>query len=73
MSLLKGRKRLPPSSTMYLPEKYLNGHPIKAKKLDDLENMVPFLPPKYRQFYLDLLAATPRDNSVDSSDDNDED
>lgn len=73
VSLLKGRKRLPPSSTVYLPEKYPNGHPIKAKKLDDLENMVPFLPPKYRQFYLDLLAATPRDNSVDSSDDNDED
>ncbi len=73
VSLLKGRKRLPPSPAVSLPEKYPNGHPIKPKKLDDLKRMIPFLPPEYRQFYLDLFATAPRDNSGDSSDDDGED
>ena len=51
VSLLKGR-RLPPSCVVALPEKYPNGHAINSKKLEDLEKMIPFLPPENRQFYL---------------------
>ncbi len=65
-SLLKGRKRLPPSPAVTLPEKYPNGHPMKPKKLD-------LIPPEHRQFYLDLFATAPRGNSGDSSDDDGED
>ena len=68
VSLLKGRKKLPPSRVVALPEKYPNGHPIKSKKLEDLEKMIPFLPPESRQFYLDLLASVPYDTSNDSED-----
>ena len=69
VSLLKGRKRLPPSCVVSLPEKYPNGHAIKSKKLEDLEKMIPFLPPENRQFYLDLVDSVPHDPSNDSDDD----
>ena len=69
VSLLKGRKRSPPSRVVALPGKYPNGHAIKSKKLEDLEKMIPFLPTENRQFYLDLLASVPRDPSDDSDDD----
>ena len=69
VSLLKGRKRSPPSRVVALLEKYPNGHAIKSKKLEELEKMIPFLPTENRQFYLDLLASVPRDPSDDSDDD----
>ena len=69
VSLLKGRKKLPPSRVVPLPEKYPNGHAVKSKKLEDLERMIPFLPPESRQFYNDLLTSVPRDTSNDSDDD----
>ena len=59
VSLLKGRKRLLPSIVVALPVKYPNGHPIKSKKLEDLEQMIPFIPQENRQFYLDLLGSVP--------------
>ena len=69
MSLLNGRKKLPPSRVVPLPEKYPNGHAVKSKKLEDLERMIPFLPPESQQFYNDLLTSVPRDTSNDSDDD----
>ena len=59
VSLRKGRKKLPPSHVFSLPEKYPNGHPIKARKLDDLRQMIPFLLPEYRQYYMDLCDHAP--------------
>ena len=56
LSLLKGRKKMQPSYDANLPLKYPNGHQIKRKKVDDLKRMIPFLPIKHRQFYLDLEA-----------------
>ena len=66
VSLRKGRKKLPPSHVFSLPEKYPNGHPIKARKLDDLRQMIPFLLPEYRQYYMDLCDHAPA--SMDSDD-----
>ena len=58
VSLLKGRKKLCPSYGLVLPTKYPNGHPIKQKKKQDLQNMVPFLPVEHRLFYLDLKSTS---------------
>ena len=69
----KGRKRLPPSTSLSLPQKYPNGHSSKPKKLEDLHNMIPFLPTEHRQFYLDLYSNAPRRTSGESSDDDDDD
>lgn len=69
VSLLKGRKKLPPSLDVDLPEKYPNGHSIKPKKLEDLQKMIPFLPEENRQFYHDLLAREPpEDFEISDSD-----
>ena len=59
VSLLKGRKKTPPLLSVPLTTKYEHGHPIKATKLADLESMIPFLPPEYRQFYKDLIDNAP--------------
>ncbi len=71
MSLLKGRKKLPPSLAATFPEKYPGGHGIKPKKLEDLQRMLPFIPQESRQFYLDLFARRPPSTSGDSSDESD--
>ena len=54
VNLLKGRKRMQPSTSIPFPIKYPNGHPLKPKKVQDLQRMVPFLPEEHRQFYTDL-------------------
>ena len=51
LNLLKGRKKMQPSSSLSLPVKYPNGHPLNPNKIADLQRMVPFLPEEYRQFY----------------------
>ena len=63
VSLLKGRKKLPPSKSISLPIKYLEGHPINPKKLENLQSMLPFLPPDQRGFYLELIANSPQERS----------
>ena len=63
VSLLKGRNKTPPSTSVVLPEKYMHGHAIKETKLAHLKSMVPFLPPKH-QFYTDLIASAPRTEMV---------
>ena len=50
VSLLKGRSRTPPSTSILLPLKYEHGHAIKASKLADLASMIPFLPPSTDNF-----------------------
>ena len=70
VSLLKGRKKSPPSTKISVPEKYPKGHSIKQKKLDDLQKMIPFLPQESRQFYFDLLAkASNTSEELDQSSD----
>ena len=54
VSLLKGRKKTQPKVDIALKCKYPHGHPIKSKKVADLQNMIPYLPNEYRQFYRDL-------------------
>ena len=65
VNLLKGRKRLPPSQVLFLPEKYPNGHPVKSKKLDDLQRMIPFLPAEHRPYYQNLLISVRTTDSDD--------
>ena len=64
-NLLKGRKRLPPSQVLFLPEKYPNGHPVKSKKLDDLQRMIPFLPAEHTPYYQNLLVSVRTTDSDD--------
>lgn len=64
MSILKGCKKLSPSLTVTLPEKYPDGHDVKPKKLE--QRMLPFIPEESRQFYFDLFARGPPDSSDDS-------
>lgn len=71
VNLLKGRKKSPPSLAVALPEKYPEGHSVKPKKLEDLQQMLPFIPQESRQFYVDLFAQRPSDDSDVSSDDSD--
>ena len=54
MNLLKGRKKEHPLIFVSLPIKYPNGHPILPKKVEDLKKMIPFIPEKYKQFYINL-------------------
>ena len=72
LSLLKGRKKLPPSLPVTLPEKYPNGHSIKSKKLEDLQKMIPFLPQESRQYYFDLFSRESPEVSAESGDSDDE-
>lgn len=71
LSLLKGRKKLPPLLPTTLLMKYPCGHSIKPKKLEDLRKMIPFLPVENRQFYFDLLDREPPEISRESEDSDD--
>ena len=68
--LLKERKKRPPSEAV-LMLKYPQGHPIKTKKLDDLECMIPFLPEEHRKFYTDLCDSATSESLDNSEDDSD--
>ena len=54
VNLLKGREKTQPSTSILFPIKYPDGHPLKPKKIQDLQRMVPFLPEEHRQFYINL-------------------
>ena len=52
--ILKGRKKLPPPIDMEFPVKYPDGHPLNPKKVNDLQSMIPYLPPASREYYASL-------------------
>ena len=52
--ILKGRKKLPPPIDMAFPVKYPDGHPLNPKKVNDLQSMIPYLPPASREYYASL-------------------
>ena len=65
--ILKGRSKTPPPIDIDLPVMYENGHPIKPKKIADLQKMVSFLPPSCHEFYNSLsdLPVQESDNESD--------
>lgn len=72
VSLLKGRKKSEPKVDLTLKYKYPNGHPIKSNKIYDLKNMIPYIPPEYRQFYKDLKPPPIAEDSDRNQDDENE-
>ena len=54
VSLLKGRRKTPPSKTLTFPVKYPRGHQLKQQKVQDLLKIIPFIPEEHKQFYRDL-------------------
>ena len=65
--ILKRRKE-GGSSKGYInvPTLYPDGHSVNPKKVADLQKMIPFIPPQFRDFYSSLV-----DHPVTSSTDND--
>ena len=66
VSLLKGRRKEPPNICIPLRCKYPEGHPIKSKKIKDLQKMIPFIPVEHRHFYEDLSSLPSTENGSDS-------
>ena len=63
VSLLKGRKKIPPATSISLPIKYPNGHSILKTKVQDLKKMIPYLPEEHKQFYIDLREQSDSEDS----------
>ena len=64
--ILKGRSKLPP------PADIAGGHPIKSKKIADLQKMIPFFPPPCQEFYSSLADHPVSSGSDDQDDEDDE-
>jgi len=56
-----------PPTDIEFPVKYPDGHALNPKKVDDLQSMIPYLPPASPEFYVSL-----QDHMVASSDEDDD-
>ena len=62
----KDARKVAPPKAINIPTLYPDGHSVNPKKVADLQKMIPFIPPQFRDFYSSLV-----DHPVTSSADND--